>query len=104
MTSIQPNKEKKFSWGLIALLGMPLIFGVVFLIASYNQIVNLEHEIKTSRAEVQNIQAENAESKDKIFNLLSAQNIEFLAAERKLVKEKDPEYIQAHKWAVASQY
>lgn len=104
MTSIQPNKEKTLSVKIIALLGVTLLFGVIFLIALYNQTVNLEHEIKAARDEVQNIQAENAEYKDKIFNLLSAKNIESIAAERQLVKEKEPEYIQAHRWAVVSQY
>ena len=104
MTIIQPNKEKKFSLLLVAVLFLPLLAAGTGLVVLYNQTVNLEHNIEAARAEWQKIEAGNAELKDDIFTLFDSASLEFLAVGQGLVKEKYPEYINSERWAFASQY
>lgn len=105
MTIIQPNKNKNFLIRFGILLSLPLFGGVILLIMLYNQTVNFEHNFSLLDAKFKNVQAANAELKDKFFGLFVSENLEKLANDRGLVKEKNPQYIEVHpKWEVASHY
>ncbi len=68
-----------------------------------NQTVNLRHDISKINLEIQNIQNRNVEVKDKIFALFNNQNLAEFSETRKLVQEKNPEYLEANqKWAIVS--
>ena len=63
----------------------------------YMQTVNLRHDLANAKNHLEEIKVVNAELKDAYYNLVDADNLERLAAERGLIKDKNPQ------WAFASQ-
>ena len=105
MTFIQPNKNKSILNSIITalVLGMALIS--LWLIILYNQTVNLDHAILNFDRELQKLQIANAELKEKTVALLAGDNLAAFAAERSLVQERSPQYLEltaAKKWDIAS--
>ena len=101
---MQPNKEKKTLTRLLFILAVPLLGGVVGLVMLYNQTVNVQHAVDGLRADLQEIQTNNAELKERFFGLFDRASIEQFVQERNLIKERNPEYLTVkEQWAVASQ-
>lgn len=104
MTIIQPHKEQHIGWtialgGLIAGLG----FSAIALVMLYNHSVDLTHAIADARLEMKRIETSNAEMTDRMFNLFTNRSLDELAAQRSLVKEKEPRYLDIGKpWALVS--
>lgn len=97
MTIIQPNKNKdliKTIFLLGLLLGTTIIYGVFV----YLQTVGLRHDLEIHKAELEKMHLENAEIKNKFFQLVDSDNLEKLAKEKGLVQEKNPQ------WASVSQF
>jgi cell division protein FtsL len=78
---------------LIALIGLLVITAVVLIII-YNRYVNLNHELSQIGDQINKIQTENAEFKEKIFAQFDDLRLTELATERGLVKDRNPEYIE----------
>lgn len=96
MTIIQPNKHKEIKM-LTVSLGAILVFLILTWIFVYLQTVSLRHDLASAKNRLEEIKVVNAEMKDAYYNLVDADNLERLAAERGLVKDKNPQ------WAFASQ-
>ncbi|PIR98524.1 MAG: hypothetical protein COT88_01125 [Candidatus Colwellbacteria bacterium CG10_big_fil_rev_8_21_14_0_10_41_28] len=97
MTIIKPNKEKKESRSFVyagIICGSMLVVTVI----SYIGLVNTRHDLSSMRNDVEDLKVENAELKNDYYNLVKSDNLERLAEERGLVKDRNP------KWALASQY
>ena len=94
MTIIQPSATNTLLNKLLVGLISVLFIGALLLVVSYNRLVNLDHGISQANLEFKKIQTENAELKDRIFALISSQNLEQLASTRKLVKERAPRYLE----------
>lgn len=76
-----------------------------WLIIIYNGTVNLEHNIAKLISESQNIQNANIELKEKILSALSGENLEKIAEEQGLVKDRNPQYFEIdQKWVIASRF
>lgn len=104
MTAIKPNKNKLFSNKLLVLFCAPLFLGIVWLVALYNQTVNIGHGIEEMNADLKKLQGETAELQDTMFNSFSGERIEAFAKENRLIKEKTPEYLEINdQWAFALQ-
>ena len=95
MTIIQPNKHKDIK-RLSILLGILLVGALSMWVFVYIETVNLNHNIAKAKNDIENIKVENADLKDRYYGLVDADNLEKLAAERGLVKDKNPQ------WAFAS--
>lgn len=95
MTIIQPGNNKTFLNKIL----VAMIFGAILvsfmLVALYTRFVNLNHGIAETKKAIEESQTANAELKDKVFALLDRGRLESLAAERNLVEEKNPQYLQA---------
>lgn len=102
MTFIQPNKQKGLSLKILILLITPLFIGVLWLVALYNQNVNLSYEISKTRLEVEKTQASLAQMKNEIFTRFDSASIEKVISERQLIQDKNPEYFVSQKWEFAS--
>lgn len=94
MTIIQPKNKKTFWNKVLAGLVAGVILVAFSLVLLYARFVNLNHSIAEARRALEKIQTENAELKDRIFALLDQGRLESLAAERGLIKEKNPQYLR----------
>ncbi len=101
MTTVRSEKQN-ISNILLIILGGLLIFGFIYLIAVYNQLVNLRHGISDMRAETQKLGVQSAELKDQLFKIFDPGKVEALAKDRGLVKESKPNYLEANQWELAS--
>ena len=107
MTLIQPNKDKNIFSILLMLSVVPLLTGVVWLIMIYNQTVNFNHSATSMKEELANVQTESADLKEKLFATLDTDNLQQVAADYQLVKDKNPQFLEidtASQWAFASQH
>ncbi len=105
MTFIQPNQNKNILNKIIAVLALGIVLISVWLIVLYNQTVNLDHAIAGMTDNIQKLQAANADLKSRTVALLTGQDFEALAAEKGLVQERNPQYLEltvANKWDIAS--
>ncbi|MEK7076921.1 MAG: hypothetical protein AAB967_01680 [Patescibacteria group bacterium] len=103
MTDLAPQPHNRILNILLMVSGTALVAGAVWLAVLYNQNVNAAHAISGFKEEIQNSKTETAEVKERIFALFRTENLEQLAEERSLVKEKNPQYLRtAPQWASAS--
>lgn len=94
MTIIQPqNKDALLNRILIVLVISSILaaFSLTFL---YARSVNLNHGMSQVQKTLEKLETENSELKDKIFAVLDRSRLEKIAAERGLIKEKNPQYFQ----------
>jgi len=101
MTFVRSEKQN-ISNILLIIFGALLVFGFIYLIAVYNQMVNLRHGISDMRAETQKLGVQSAELKDQLFKIFDPSKVEALAKDRGLVKENKPSYLETNQWALAS--
>lgn len=94
MTIIRPQKNKKLYNILIGFLSV--IFAVVLFTGMwmYGNTVELKHDVAKLQEDIQREEARSSELKNSIYAILSPNNLENLAKERGLVKDRDPEYMQ----------
>ncbi len=96
MTIVQPNKEVnliKTRVLCISAIGVTLV--VVLL--SYLSLVGLRHDLADTREALEDMKVANAELKNQYYTFTSNENLEALAVQLGLVKDRTPE------WALASQ-
>ena len=91
MTIIQPNKHKDIK-KLSTSLGILLVGVVSMWVFVYLETVNLKHDMANAKNRLDNIKVENADLKDKYYGLVDADNLEKLAMEHGLVKDKNPQW------------
>jgi cell division protein FtsL len=104
MTFIQPNKPKSFINTVLVFLAIATLAGTFWLVAAYNQTVNLSHNIASMKAEVDSIGAENTAESNQIVAMLSADQVATLAANDGLVQENKPQYVTINneQWPIVS--
>mgnify|MGYP001559055688 CR=1 FL=1 len=97
MTIARPNKDRdlKRCWmhSGLGLGGMILI-----VLLSHLSLVQLKHELDSARDNIEVMKVGNADLKNQYYQLISTENLERLATEKGLVKDKNPE------WALVSRY
>ena len=91
MTIIQPNKHRDIK-RLSVSLGVLLVGALSMLVFVYIETVNLNHNITDAKNRLESIKVDNADLKDEYYGLVDADNLEELAAERGLVKDKNPQW------------
>jgi len=96
MTIIQPNKHKDIK-RLTVSLSIFLVGTILMWMFVYLQTVNLKHDLANAKNHLEEMKVENAELKDRYYDFVDANNLEELAVERGLVKDKNPQ------WAFVSQ-
>jgi hypothetical protein len=111
MTYIQPNNHQKSTLNfVIAGLILTSLVGVFWLVALYNNIVNLDHTITTEKAAVDSIGAQNTTLNGQVAVALGNVASGDLATADGLVAENHPQYFQQSvtsnqitEWPLASQ-
>ena len=80
------------------------IVGALFSVYIYNQIVSLRYQFSNYEEQLNVARVANAESKDKLYKILSGQNSETFARTLGLIKDNKLVYLQ-DKWEeFASRY
>lgn len=103
MTIVSQHKTEKIHRAPLIFLGVLTICTMVLGTSWYNQIVNLTHELESRRGDIQKIQVRNADLKQRVFALVSFENLKKVARERNLVAEKNPHYLELDsRWLFAS--
>lgn len=104
MTLIQPNRQNIFLNLSLIMLGVCVLFAVIWLILLYNETVSLAHGISDMRDAVKRTEIENSELKGRIFALFDPDRAALFASERGMVADRSPEYSPIiSEWVVASQ-
>lgn len=94
MTIIRPRKNPQTIRKTIIFFGALLLVGVAVLIVIYNRTVEIEHGITELRKDFEQVQARNAELKDGFFKLFSNENVERVAREKHLIRDKEPQFME----------
>ena len=93
MTFIQPNKKNIVFRLFLVLIIAGLVGGTFWLIALYNQTVNLNHEIAAAKAELDSVGAENTALNNQIVTMLGSTGpLNAVATQGGLVIAK-PQYV-----------
>ena len=96
MTIVQPKKETDLrKCKMLSISGVVLMLGIVLF--SYLSLVGLRHDIQNTREGLEELKVANAELKNAYYTFTSNENLEQLAAQLGLVKDRTPQ------WALVSQ-
>ncbi len=105
MTFIQPNKNDKLLNTILVSLGIVTLCGVFILVALYNNVVNLNHNIAVAKAGIDDVSVQNTNLNNAIIAALGSDKVATLAGTNNLIEDKKPQYfIVDSKWLLASQY
>jgi len=99
------SKEKKINkLPLLIILGsfLSLVFGVIFLINTYAETVDLKHGISELKSNLQKVESENILLKEKYFSLFEEVKVEQFASAKGLIKDEKPQYVEQARWELAS--
>ena len=99
------SKEKKINkLPLLIILGsfLSLVFGVIFLINTYAETVDLKHGISELKSNLQKVESENILLKEKYFSLFEEVKVEQFASAKGLIKDEKPQYVEQARWDLAS--
>jgi len=91
MTIIKPNAYRKIKKTAIVLVSVslsPLIFVVFLNIRN----VDLRLDIAGAEIKLEDLKVENADLKSDFYSMMDSENLENLATERGLIKEKNPQW------------
>ncbi|OGZ00485.1 MAG: hypothetical protein A2946_00560 [Candidatus Liptonbacteria bacterium RIFCSPLOWO2_01_FULL_53_13] len=103
MTILQPHKQIPLINYVLGALILAVFAGALSLVYSYNGLVDAEHRVAKLKSDAQDIETESALVRDKIFALMGSAQLESLAAEHALVKDKSPKYLTLDaQWSLAS--
>lgn len=109
MTYLHPDHRQKsiLNFVLAGLICTSLL-GVFWLVALYNNVVNLNHNIETAKSELDSIGAQTTTLNSKVIALLGGVTSGNLATGNGLVRDDHPQYYQqsSHQypaWPIASQ-
>jgi hypothetical protein len=104
MTFIQPKKSLNILNCAIAVCAVLCVLGTFLLIALYNNVINVNHNIAAVKSELDAVGAANTSLNDKIVASLGIGVAVAAAQGDGLVQEKTPQYFQTNQqWAFASQ-
>ncbi len=105
MTILKP--ERTTSQIIYIISGLIGVFALtaIGLITMYAKTVTLEHDIAETQDAIQKLESDTAQVRDKTFAILDATNFETIAAERMLVKDRNPRYVTIDpEWSLVSRY
>lgn len=103
MTIIKPHRTFSLRFfleaALYALAGLAVLYGVWL----YNAAVNLSHEVEIQAKTLETARVRSAELKNQLFDRLDSSELQALAEEHGLVRERSPKYFESDpRWLSAS--
>ncbi len=101
MTYIKPNCNKNILNRILAGLVCGILMATFYLVAVYNDVVNLNHNIAAAKAQLDAIGAQNTTLNNQVVASLGNIQSGDLAAEGGLVQDNHPQYF-SQSWPIAS--
>ena len=95
MTFIQPHKQFYTLNIVLCLLIFSTVFATFALVAVYNGIVNVTHNIAAAKAELNTVGAESTDLQNRIVALMGSGAVAQAAQANGLVEDKNPQYLPA---------
>ncbi|MBZ1348670.1 MAG: hypothetical protein KY053_00305 [Candidatus Liptonbacteria bacterium] len=92
MTVIQPSRKKTFLDTLILFFGGGVLVGLAVSVFFYAYSVTYRHEINSLGNKIADLKLSNAELNNNLFGLTDIKNLEILAQEKGLIKDKNPQW------------
>jgi len=102
MTYIHPDHHKSILNLVLAGLVFSSLVGIVWTVALYNNVVNLNHAIAAEKAQLDSIGANNTAINNRVVAALGNIQSADLAAQNGLVQDNHPQYFSPS-WPIASQ-
>ncbi len=107
MTYLQPHASRSFpSFYKFFTLGLAVvgIISVLGLVGLYNAVVSERHAATEAGRAIMTLQTGNVNLEQQLLVAFDVNAVETFAAERGLVKERDPRYLEGTSatWALAS--
>lgn len=101
MTIIQPSSSKKLIH-FLAVFFIILLIGGLFYIYQYNQLVSLKHRLAALEKNYIQAQMLNADLKTQLYQLTDTEILKSIAAEKGLIMDIKPHYLNLEKWLAVS--
>lgn len=98
MTIIKPHKTNNYLRFLFLIFALGALGGGIYIF-EYNSLVNIKNQIESAKKEIVELQIQNADLKNNLYQILDTAKLENLALEKQLVLEKNPEYFNTKQWA-----
>ena len=97
MTIIQPHKHQNTIYFLVAIFGVLLIGGLLY-ISLYNGLVDARHELSALQKSMVELETQNADLKNELFRMIDPGHLESYAVAAGLVMERHPAYLRHNQW------
>jgi hypothetical protein len=95
MTFIQPHKQFTVANFALGILIFSTVFTTFALVAVYNGIVNVSHNISATKAELDTIGAQSTSLQNRIVALMGSGAVAQAAQTAGLIEDKNPRYLPA---------
>ncbi len=94
MTIIQPHKSNNGSNFLVSILMMGCVVVALWGIFLYNQLVDVRHEAKSARNDIQEAEVANAELKNSFYSITNTDSLKSASNAQTLILEQNPQYVK----------
>jgi len=92
---------------ILAGLALAVLGGVFWLVALYNNVVDLNHNIATLKSQIDSIGANNTTMNNQVIATLGSGGLQDLATQNGLITDNHPQYFplarSTQSWPIASQ-
>lgn len=95
MTIIQPHKINNELNFLVSILMTCCIVIALWGIFLYNQLVDIRHEAKGMRNDIQKAEVVNAELKNSFYSITNTDSLRSTSNVQTLILEQNPQYIKS---------
>lgn len=101
MTS-KEKRSKKFPILIIFGSFLSLVLGVIFMVNTYVETVDLKHGISELKLNLQRVESESILLKEKYFSIFEESEVNQFVSVKGLVNDEKPQYIEQSRWGLAS--
>ena len=107
MTIIQPNNRHVLANMFVGISALLFVVALGYGILSYSALVDLNHEVEVLNKKIESTEIVNAELKNQLYKALDLKNLEEVAKQRGLLKDKGAKYFETSSvtpWVFASDF
>ena len=93
MTIIEPNKNKfRFNAFIVFIAGLLILEAILGVIA-YSRSVHFTYLLEGQKKSIEDLRVQNADLKNRLYTILDFQNVDQLAEQFGLIKERKPDFL-----------
>lgn len=103
MTIIKP-KESRIHLRFLFFIFALVFIGGVFYVYEYTSFVDLRQQLKVLKASMIELETANAELENALYETISVPELEKIASEKRLVIDRNPDYLNSNQWLSDSSF